>query len=154
MEDPRPQNFDPLLNNSVSNSFASNEEKKLVRTHSLAYPEIDAPFDHKHQYNKQISLKDSTKENYSLGIVRPDDILNSIPKPPVPVESDVPFIPLTQAVPIKVAKDIKGVKILPPKDEIGPVFTPPAYDKKTKKFYHPFFHREEGVFYGMRTCSK
>ena len=45
MEEPRPQNFDTLLNNSVSNSFTPNEDMKLMRTHSLVYPEIDAPSD-------------------------------------------------------------------------------------------------------------
>mmetsp|Transcript_3028 Transcript_3028/g.2512 ORF Transcript_3028/g.2512 Transcript_3028/m.2512 type:complete len:111 (+) Transcript_3028:310-642(+) len=49
--------------------------------------------------------------------------------------------------------EIFGVKIMPNYNENSPVFTPPVYDKRLKKFLHPFFHPEENKFYGPISCK-
>ena len=131
------------------------ESSQLSRSQSVAGPSHPILFAPAMPIHNQSSLNKPT-QNYSLGIVKPSEVLASLPSSikSQPISSGIPFIPVTRAVPIIVAKDINGVKILPVKDSRTPVFTPPVYDKKKKKFYHPFWHAQEGKYYGRASCRK
>mmetsp|Transcript_31181 Transcript_31181/g.30719 ORF Transcript_31181/g.30719 Transcript_31181/m.30719 type:complete len:209 (+) Transcript_31181:22-648(+) len=100
-------------------------------------------------------LEKKSSDNFSLGVVRSD--VGSQPASSetraAPELCDPTTIQVTDAVPISTTTELNGIKILPQYSSMTPVFTPPEFDKKRKKFYHPFFHAEADKYHGPRGCK-
>lgn len=112
--------------------YSESEYGKLSRAQSVVESTSAKLLAPSNEYPKMNTIKESPKD-YSLGIVKPSEVLSQ-PSAMIGASSQVPFLALTQAVPISVAPHINGVKIVPTKSEFEPVFTPPVIIKRVISF--------------------
>mmetsp|Transcript_21520 Transcript_21520/g.24741 ORF Transcript_21520/g.24741 Transcript_21520/m.24741 type:complete len:165 (+) Transcript_21520:1-495(+) len=137
----------------INTTVQDEEEESTIRNDSVFDNQSEADLS---EFKPLDEIKQDdypARQNFSLGVMKVSEIKAKILRPEVAqkLPTNFGFLKVTPAVPILDHGEVNGVKIMPAKDKFTPIFTPPVYDRKKKRFYHAFFHAETGKYMGEQT---